>query len=353
MRFFVSFLLLLSWANDKKSPDQRVNDIPASVIAKGYMPNLVTDKLGNVYLVYGLEDSIYYAESMDHGASFSTPVLVATVPELFASAMRGPQIAIARSAVVIIAADKAGNIYSYRKVNSGNWEKATRVNDVEAVAKEGLMALSGDGSTLFAVWLDLRGNKHNKIEGAKSNDGGKTWSMNKLIYASPDSTVCECCKPSVVVKDNHIYVMFRNWIRGNRDLYLTQSSDGGDHFNNAQKLGNGYWPLNGCPMDGGGLALDAGNNPQTVWRRQNKIFSCTPGKPEVEIGEGRSCSIASVNGMNLYAWCENDDIVCILPRAKKKILGKGILPLIKTISNNKAICVWEDAGRVCKAVLDL
>jgi hypothetical protein len=38
------------------------------------------------------------------------------------------------------------------------------------------MSLVADGENAFAVWLDLRGNKRNKIYRAKSNDGGKTWS---------------------------------------------------------------------------------------------------------------------------------------------------------------------------------
>jgi Neuraminidase (sialidase) len=97
--------------------------------------------------------------------------------------------------------------------------------------------------------------KHNKIFGAKSTDGGKTWGKNIMIYASPDTTVCECCKPSVVMKGNNIYVMFRNWLNGNRDLHIIQSTDIGLNFGQAQKLGAGSWTLNGCPMDGANWRL--------------------------------------------------------------------------------------------------
>jgi hypothetical protein len=57
-----------------------------------------------------------------------------------------------------------------------------------------------------------------------------------MIYASPDTTVCECCKPSVAMKGNSVYVMFRNWLNGNRDLYLIQSSDNGNTFRQVQKI---------------------------------------------------------------------------------------------------------------------
>jgi hypothetical protein len=120
-----------------------------------------------------------------------------------------------------------------------------KVNDIDTVDKENPMALSAGGINAFAVWLDLR-DKQNKIFGARSTDGGKTRLKNVLVYASPDTTVCECCKPSALVKGNQIFVMFLNWLDGNRDMYLFQSSDGGKTFKQAQKLGRSSWALKGC-----------------------------------------------------------------------------------------------------------
>ena len=53
--------------------------------------------------------------------------------------------------------------------------------------------------------------------------------------------------------------MFRNNVNGSRDEYLVESRDGGRSFAAARKLGSGTWPLNGCPMDGGGLAIEGIN----------------------------------------------------------------------------------------------
>jgi hypothetical protein len=228
------------------------------------------------------------------------------------------------------------------------------VNDEDRVCKEGLMALSAYGNNAFAVWLDLRGNQKNKIYGAKSMDGGKTWAKNFLIYASPDSTVCECCKPSVSMQGNNVYVMFRNWLNGDRDLYLVQSTDGGNRFGKAQKLGTGSWKLDGCPMDGGGLAIAADGVAQTVWRRQNKIYAATPGTVEKEIGEGKGCAIEIVNGKNIYAWTDaNGDIVCLLPDGTRKIAGRGSLPRLKAVSDDKVICVWEENKNIKSSLLKL
>jgi hypothetical protein len=266
------------------------------VIANGQMPNITKDKNGNLHLVYGIGDSIMYTYSSDKGNSFATPSLIDVLPGLYSFATRGPQIAVSDHGIIVTACNSKGNIYSYYKMNK-KWKQGGRVNDIDTVAKEGLMALSADGENSFAIWLDLRGNKKNKIYGARSNDGGKTWSENLMIYTSPDTSVCQCCKPSVKIKGNKVYVMFRNWLDGNRDLYLIQSSNGGTSFEQAQKLGTGTWKLNGCPMDGGGLAINQKGQVQTIWKREGKIFTAMPDVPEIEIGNGRDCTIETINSV--------------------------------------------------------
>ncbi|HRI22208.1 MAG TPA: hypothetical protein PLA68_14700, partial [Panacibacter sp.] len=244
-------------------------DVQEQIIAAGQMPAIAKDASNNIQLVYGNGDSIMYASSNDKGISFSVPVLVDTLNGLVASATRGPQITATNNGIAIIAVNNEGNIFSYYKNETGKWMKAAKINDADTTDKEGFLGLSSDGqNNLFAIWPDLRDDKQNKIYGARSADGGRTWSKNIMVYTSPDSTVCECCKLSVVMQDKHVYVMFRNWLNGNRDLYLIQSLDAGDTFGEAQKLGNGKWPLNGCPMDGGGIAINNNGTAQTVWRRE-------------------------------------------------------------------------------------
>ena len=343
-----SIIILISFNSCKNSTEEKS---AGSIIANGQMPNIARDHSGILHLVYGNGDSILYSFSSNNGNTFSFPSLISVLPELAASHMRGPQIAATENSIVVTACNNDGDIFSYSKDNSGKWTPASKVNDVDTVSKEGLMALSADGQNAFAVWLDLR-DKNNKIFGAKSEDGGKTWSKNIMIYASPDTTVCECCKPSVVVKGDNVYVMFRNWLNGNRDLYLIQSSDGGNTFSEAQKLGNGSWALDGCPMDGGGIAV-TDNGVQTVWRRQSKIFSCEPGKTEKEIGEGKSCAIEIVNDKNVYAWTEKGRVIVLNPQGEKINLGKGQLPLLKSVSNEHAICIWENEKKIHKAIVEL
>ena len=338
------FFIFLMACNQKKGNNNLV-------IAKGKMPNIVRDRNNNIHIVYGSGDSIMYISSKD-GNSFTPPSLVAVLPKLFASAMRGPQIAATANGLVVTACNTSGNIFSYNET-SGKWTNAVKVNDVDEMAKEALIALSADGVNAYAIWLGVKNPKGQNVYGAASVDGGKTWSKNILVYASPDSSVCECCKPSVAVKGNNVYVMFRNWLNGNRDLYLIKSSDGGKSFEQAQKLGKGSWKLNGCPMDGGGLAINKNGIPETVWRREGKIYAATPGKPEKEIGEGRSCSIEIINNKNIYAWTENGNVIVMKPDGIKINLGKGSLPLVKALNNEHVICVWENEKEIHTSVLEL
>jgi len=315
------------------------------------MPSFTRDMSGNVHLVYGNGDSLLYTYSDDNGKSFSTPSLIAVVPALTASHMRGPQISVTSNGLVVTACNKQGNIFSFTK-ESNTWSGANRVNDIDTIAKENFIALSADQNNAFAVWLDLRDGR-NRIYGAKSTDGGKTWSKNLLVYTSPDSTVCECCKPSVAVEGNNVYVMFRNWLNGNRDLYLIQSSDKGNTFGGARKLGTGSWKLNGCPMDGGAIVINKNGTPETVWNRMGTIYACEPGQQESKLGEGKNCTMESVNGKNIYAWVEDGNVVVLKPQGIKKIIGKGELPILKVVNNEHVLCVWQTGGEVRKALLEL
>lgn len=318
----------------------------------GKAPSLSTaDK--KVYMAFASGDSILYCVSSDMGKSFSLPVFAAVLPKLSIGGGRGPQIVSVKNRLFIAAADNAGNIYTFiKKKNAGGWEKSGKINDVPEVAKEGFVSLaSNKKGEVYAIWLDLRNDKKNKIVGAKSRDGGRTWSKNKVIYISPDSTVCECCKPSIAMKDQVVVVMFRNWLNGNRDLHIIQSNDGGVNFGKAQKLGEGSWKLKGCPMDGGGVIINTDNSILTVWRREGTIYSCEAGKKEEQIASGKQCVIASDKGNTFIAFINEGKVYCRKPDGNRVELGSGSNPRLVATDADSALCAWENAGKLYYALL--
>jgi len=342
----VSLLLIFSVAFPQN------NDTQELMIANGQMPNMIIDKSNTIHIVYGNGDSIMCISSKD-GKSFNAPSLVAVLPKLMASAMRGPQIASAENGLVMTACTSEGNIYFYKEDLSGRWTKIKRINDANESAKEALMALSADGLHVYAIWLGIRGPKGQNVYGSESVDGGKTWTKNLLVYESPGGTVCECCKPSVAVRGNNVFVMFRNFINGNRDLYLIKSINGGRTFGHAMKLGDGSWKLNGCPMDGGGLTINQNGNPETVWRREGNIYAATPGVTEKKIGEGRGCSMETINNKNIYTWSENGKIILVKSDGNNINLGKGSLPIVKALNDQQVICIWENDKEIMGRVINL
>jgi hypothetical protein len=351
MKIIVAILLLFFFG-------EAVHQVPAlsgsaTILGKGQVPDLATAG-DTVHVVWGKGDSIVYTFSTNKGLTFSAPMVVDVVPKLFSFAMRGPQITAIRGGACIIACNQQGNLFSYQKNSSGGWRKAARVNDADTTVKEGFLDLSGDGDrNLFAAWLDLRKGGHNNIVGARSTDGGRTWSANRLLYVSPDGHTCECCKPSVAVQGHNVSVMFRNWTGGNRDLWLLRSVNGGQAFGAAEKLGKGSWRLDGCPMDGGGMAWDKNGKVQTVWRRRDSIFAAMPGKVEAPLGRGKACTLAAVENGVVYAWVENGAIVLRTPANKKLQIGEGSLPCIKAVDKNKVLLVWEKDKEIQKAMVSL
>jgi hypothetical protein len=218
------------------------------------------------------------------------------------------------------------------------------------IAKEGFNAIASNSNGHFMViWLDLRGNKKNKLMSSMSKDDGQSWEPNKLIYASPDSTICECCQPNIIFNQNRISIMFRNWINGSRDMYTIHSFDGGQTFKALEKQGEGTWKLNACPMDGGSLTYTKKDNQVvSVWRREGNLYVSKEGNSkEIKISEGRNASI-SVHQQDLFiAWHLQGKIYLKNSQnSEAQLIGEGRYPMLKSLNDQESFMVWENQGEI-------
>jgi len=105
----------------------------------------------------------------------------------------------------------------------------------------------------------------------------------------------------------------------------------------ALKLGQGTWPLNACPMDGGALAL-----PYTAWRREKTVYLCRPREAEIAIGEGKDPALAvDAAGNPVIAWTQGQSIMMqIGPSGKPSTLAQGgYAQLIRM--HESILAVWE------------
>jgi hypothetical protein len=308
-----------------------------------------------VAVAFGGTNAIHAVLSNDGGATFGKPVKVSEAGVLALGRHRGPRIAIDRGTIVVsgIVGEKGrgadGDVLAWRSRDGGKtWSGAVRINDVAASAREGLHAMASGGGLIVATWLDLR-SKGTKLHGSVSRDGGLSWSKNALIYESPGGSICECCHPSIAVTDSSvIYVMFRNSLEGARDMYLVKSTDRGETFGPAVKLGSGTWMLNACPMDGGGLALGKSGTPETVWRREGEIYAAAPDVSERKIGSGKDASLAVTTRGTYIAWNSPEgNLVLSGPDASKPVTldREGSYVQLLNVQDN-VIALWERRGSI-------
>lgn len=336
--------LLTSWT----TPVSRLIDA-------GSQPQSAFDSKGNIRIVFGRNDSIFCSTSVDKGSTFSTAVFVARVKGLHLGMSRGPQLASSRSASVITAMDKAGDIHFFQLDHSKNrWLEKGFVNDQRSSAPEGLMAIAADDTdNFYAVWLDTRLDKKNNIYFSTLTPASGKWSANRLVYQSPDGHVCECCKPNIAVKNGTVAIMFRNWLSGSRDLYVMRSGNRGVSFTSAQKLGTGTWKLNGCPMDGGAIVLDSKQKIYTTWQREGKVYICSPGEKETLVAAGRGSNMAfDINGKLIVSYQDGQDAKLLMGEARTEIIsvnGSYLKPI--SLQNGKLLCIWESNKTIRYATL--
>ncbi|MDN3584962.1 hypothetical protein [Mucilaginibacter flavus] len=325
------------------------SNLPNTSIGNGQQPQVSVDGKGIVRVVFGAADQMFCATSTDHGTSFGKPLLVAKLPEMHLGMSRSPQFASSKHYSVITAMDKTGNIHWYQLNHAtAKWKYMGMINDLKGSAPEGLMNIAADDKdNFYAVWLDTRTGKQNQVYFSSLKVKALQWSKNIMAYQSPDQHVCECCRPSIAVKGTSVALMFRNWLNGSRDLYVTRSSDQGKTFSPAVKMGMDTWKLNGCPMDGGGLRISPSNAVQTVWQRKGDIFYATPGDPETYLAKGRTCSIAG-NGTNPLITYQTGDTLNVVkfPQKVPMIIGTGGFLKAAQLNANTSFFVWEQDKQI-------
>ena len=311
---------------------------------------------GMVAMTYGAGKAIYFTSSQDKGHTFGPPVLVAADAVMSLGRHRGPRVTILPHAIVISSVTgkpAVADLRVWRSTDHGKtWLAGGAVNDVPGAAREGLFAIGSDPKgNLFAAWLDLR-SKGTRIYGSRSSDGGITWAKNVLVYESPDGSICECCHPSVVLdQQGRISVMWRNEMKGARDMYVSSSSDG-IHFEKAQKMGTGTWLLNACPMDGGGLALDDGGL-VSAWRRDGQLYLARPGEQETLLGNGKDVALA-VGKKGVYTgWSSAGGIQIRLPDAKaaEPLHREGAFVNLLALPDGTILAAWEHQGSLTVELL--
>ena len=301
----------------------------------------------DVGLVFGSKNTIYYAHND------AAPVVVAEAPVLSLGNHRGPRLAFTANAIVVTAgigpADQQygpNTLRSWRSIDHGKtWAPGPDLSTA-GTGGMGFQAIGSDGGKrIYAAWIGPQ-NGAPRLFVAHSEDEGLTWSRQAVF----SETVCDCCHPSVAISgDGTVRLMFRNSLDGNRDFYLATARDGLPF--EIAKLGQGTWPLNACPMDGGGLGELQGDV-VTLWRRENELYLARPGsQAEQRLATGKNPAVA-LRKAGVYAvWSTPEGIMAAVPGKPAYVLSKsGAFPVLT--GQGPVVAAWEDKGRIVTRLLE-
>ncbi len=323
---------------------------PVLLSPEGTQPQLAVSKSGHAHVVFGTrkDAAIFHTASADGGKTFTDPHKIGTLPDLALGMERGPRIAVAGDSVLVTAiSHKDGMIHLWRRGNGaeGVWKEEAPINDTPGSAKEGLHSMAANAAGKVAVvWLDARSGK-TEIWISVSENSGKEWGGNTLVYRSPDGTVCECCRPSVAVgEDGRIAVMWRNWLDGSRDMYVSESAADGAGFTEAKKLGSGTWKLEGCPMDGGSIAFGKDGEIETTWRREKSSFTASPGSAETLVSENAVRPFTVSAGGDSRVYYESKGSVMLShgdAKDPEMVANDAAYPAAAFIPGKGIMLVWE------------
>ncbi len=352
MKLAICLLLLMLGA-------QCVRSAPVELLPPEFrgavQPQVAVSPDGRIHVVFGKENTLYHVASAD-GHTFSPPVKVGELDKLALRMRRGPRIAATDRCVVVTAISHAdGNLHAWTSMDGGkSWRPGAKVNDTEGSAREGLHAMAGSaGGFVLATWLDSRKGA-TELWSATSDNGGVDWGANKLVYRSPDGHICECCQPSAAVgAGGEIALMWRNWLGGSRDLYLSTSNDRGKTFSAAVKLGTGAWKLDGCPMDGGSVALSGGGKPVAIWRREKAIFASEAPTEErlIQASSVQPVVVMSKAGP-VYFWEHEGGLMIQKGReAPARFAEKGTAAAAAALPGGGETVVWESTGGNAPTIL--
>jgi hypothetical protein len=336
---------------------EAVRVVATDLISNARQPQAFVGEDGTIYVVFGSEHSIHCSRSADRGKTFAAPVRVGELTSLALGKRRGPRIAATAESVVITAAahGREGGVVAWRSTDQGRtWHGPVTVNDTGSnTAAEGLhaMAVSPDGA-FYCVWLDLRDGNGNNLYGARSDDGGRTWSTNRRVYDSPSQGICPCCHPAVTYDSaGNLHVMWRNELGGDRDMYHAVSRDGGETFSDAGKLGTGSWTIDFCPMDGGCIAATGPDEITTAWRRDKQIFRTTPEETREQLlGHGEQPWAAGTRDGAYIVWISKrgGDLWLLHPgeARPRKLAPNAVDPVIATPASGTGpvVVVWQTGG---------
>lgn len=221
------------------------------------------------------------------GTSFSMPYDI-TAAGVLPSSWDGPEIAAKGDTVYLVFASTATtqeSIMLIRSFDGGNtFSDTIRVSENNPAHKYrmGNIKIDKDGHPIVSYMQYLLNFTEPKQMVNRSINYGDSFIGSAEGSFSAPGEPCDCCKSSLILDNNDIYLLFRNNINNERNSYISKSTDGGQTFNLVADLDDYDWNVNGCPatgplgvVNGDSLLIvrrsGASGNDEIVYSNSNKL----------------------------------------------------------------------------------
>ena len=187
-----------------------------------------------------------------NGNGFTSPYDIITTG-IQPSSQDGPEIAAKGDTIYIVFTSSAtthSSIMMIRSFDGGiTFSDTIRVseNDSPQICRMGNIAINEQGHPVVSYMKnDLSFSTAEQMV-RTSNDFGLTFGTAVSSTLNSPDDPCDCCKASLLVSGNNIYVLFRNNENNKRNSYVSKSSNYGASFDQVSEIDDYDWILNSCP----------------------------------------------------------------------------------------------------------
>ena len=169
------------------------------------------------------------------------------------SSQDGPEIAVKGDTVYIVFSSSATNYSSIMMIRSFDggisFSDTIRVseNSPQQICRMGNIAINKYGHPVVSYMKYSLNFSNPKQMVRTSNDYGSTFNIAVEASLNASSEPCECCKSSLIVNDENIYLLFRNNENNKRNSHIAKSNNNGVSFDFVNDIDDFDWILNACP----------------------------------------------------------------------------------------------------------
>lgn len=190
------------------------------------------------------------------GTVFSTPLQLNPAGQINAYTVEGPNIAAKGNnayAVYTTSPTTSAKIMLRASTDGGQtWGDPVWVDSLSAGIPNFVnVGVMPDGHPIVMYMRQSDSWANPRYVSRRSTDWGNTYLPEANVSGTaPSGTVCDCCTGQIYPYAGRFVGMFRNEDNNTRDMWCTQSVDGGASFGSPIDLDTTDWQIAACPMSG-------------------------------------------------------------------------------------------------------